>query len=74
MKKVGSKYLIYALAVVVFIIGSYLLVSAHPEVQFAFYIPGAALILYAIIYDDLFARPHHLSALRELRNAQGRQD
>ncbi|QJD96795.1 hypothetical protein HH214_13415 [Mucilaginibacter robiniae] len=65
--KVGLKYLIYALTVVLFIVGSLMLVKAHPEVQFAFYIPAVALIIYAVIYDDLFAKPHHLSSLRELR-------
>lgn len=71
--KVASKYLVYALVVVLFIIGSIALLKAHPEVQFAFYIPATALIIYAVIYDDLFAKPHHLSALRELRAIKTRR-
>lgn len=70
--KATLKYLIYSVSVVLFLAGSYYLIKAHPEVQFAFYIPGFAIVLYAVVYDDLFARPHHLSALREMRAAKGR--
>ncbi|MBS7566524.1 hypothetical protein KHS38_19120 [Mucilaginibacter sp. Bleaf8] len=70
--KATVKYLIYSVTVVLFLAGSYYLVKYHPEVQFAFYIPGFMIVLYAVIYDDLFARPHHLSALRELRAAKGK--
>jgi hypothetical protein len=70
--KSAFKYLIYAATVVLFVTGSFYLIKAHPEVQFVFYIPGVLIIIYAVIYDDLFARPHHLSALRELRAIKGR--
>jgi len=58
MKK-ASRAAIYSVFVVLFIIGSWELVKAHPEVQFTFYIPAALLIIYAVIRDDLFTKPGH---------------
>lgn len=56
MKK-ASRAAIYSVCVVLFVIGSWSLVKAHPEVQFTFYIPAAILIIYAVIRDDLFSKP-----------------
>ncbi|CAM3775873.1 hypothetical protein MUGA111182_08910 [Mucilaginibacter galii] len=62
--KNASKAAIYSIFVVLFIVGCVELVKAHPEVQFAFYIPAAALVIYAVIRDSLFTKPtsvrHHL--------------
>lgn len=58
--KSASKAAIYSVCVVLFVIGSVSLVKAHPEVQFAFYIPAAALIIYAIIRDSLFTKPTNI--------------
>ncbi|WP_158825511.1 hypothetical protein [Mucilaginibacter lacusdianchii] len=65
--KPALKYFLYSVTIVLFVLGSFALIKAHPEVQFVFYIPGVLIVLYAVIYDDLFARPHHLSALRAMR-------
>jgi len=62
--KVRLRYLIYSLSVVLFFVGSFYLVKAHPEVQFAFYLPGIAMVMFAIISDDLFTKPNHLRHLR----------
>lgn len=56
MKK-ASRAAIYSVFVVLFVVGSWELVKAHPEVQFTFYIPAAIMIIFAIIRDDLFAKP-----------------
>jgi hypothetical protein len=50
----ASRAAIYSVGIVLFLIGSWLLVKAHPEVQFAFYIPAAIVIIYAVVRDDLF--------------------
>jgi hypothetical protein len=63
----ASRAAIYSVCVVLFVVGSWELVKAHPEVQFTFYIPAAALIIYAVIRDDLFAKPGHA-----LRHAKGK--
>lgn len=55
MKK-SLRAAVYSVVIVLFVIGSWLLVKAHPEVQFAFYLPAAAMILYAVIRDDLFGK------------------
>ena len=57
--KPAVKYLLYSLSIILFFTGSFALIKAHPEVQFVFYIPGVMVVLYAVIYDDLFARPNH---------------
>jgi hypothetical protein len=57
--KTGARAAIYSVFVVLFVIGSWELVKAHPEVQFTFYIPAAVMIIYAIIRDDLFSKPGH---------------
>jgi hypothetical protein len=62
--KVQIKYLIYALVVVLFILGSFYLVKEHPEVQFIFYIPGVALVLFAVISDDLLTKQSEVRQLR----------
>lgn len=56
--KTAVKAAIYSVILVLFVTGSILVVKAHPEVQFAFYIPGICIVLYAVIRDDLFAKPH----------------
>jgi len=66
MKK-ASRAAIYSVFVVLFVIGSWELVKAHPEVQFTFYIPAAMIIIYAVIRDDLFTKPGH-----NLRHAKGK--
>lgn len=53
--KSASRAAIYSVVVVLFVIGTYSLVKAHPEVQFAFYVPAVMVVMYAIIRDDLFA-------------------
>jgi hypothetical protein len=62
--KNASKAAIYSVGVVLFVVGCVSLVKAHPEVQFAFYIPAAIMIIYAVIRDSLFSKPtnirHHL--------------
>ncbi|MDT3404383.1 hypothetical protein [Mucilaginibacter terrae] len=56
MKK-ASRAAIYSVFLVLFVIGSWSLVKAHPEVQFTFYIPAAIILIYAVIRDDLFTKP-----------------
>ncbi|UEG52785.1 hypothetical protein LLH06_17710 [Mucilaginibacter daejeonensis] len=52
--KSTSRAAIYSVVIVLFVIGTYSLVKAHPEVQFAFYVPAVMVVMYAIIRDDLF--------------------
>jgi hypothetical protein len=66
MKK-GARAAIYSVFVVLFVVGSWSLVKAHPEVQFTFYIPAATMIIFAIIRDDLFAKQSH-----SLRHTKGK--
>jgi len=63
--KTGLKALIYSIGVVVFVIGSWSMVKRHPEVQFAFYIPATALVIYTLIRDDLFRKT-------QVRHTRGR--
>lgn len=58
--KTASRAAISSICVVLFVIGSVTLVRAHPEVQFAFYIPAAVMIIYAIIRDSLFSKPTNI--------------
>ncbi|WP_345954889.1 hypothetical protein [Mucilaginibacter sp. PAMB04168] len=66
--KTTSRAAIYSVFVVLFAIGSWELVRLHPEVQFTFYIPAAIMIIYAVIRDDLFAKP----GLNNLRHSKGK--
>jgi hypothetical protein len=58
--KTASRAAISSVSVVLFVIGSVSLVRAHPEVQFAFYIPAATMIIYAVIRDSLFSKPTNI--------------
>jgi hypothetical protein len=55
--KTASRAAVYSVLVVLFVIGSWLLIKSHPEVQFAFYLPAMVMFIYAIIRDDLFTKP-----------------
>jgi hypothetical protein len=54
--KLLLKYLIYSLLVVCMITGSLMLFKSHPEVQFAFIIPGVFVVIYSVIHDDLYVK------------------
>ncbi len=65
MKLLG-RYLAYSVILVLLITGSILLIKHHPEVQFAFLLPGLFIMTYTIMRDSLFA--HHTT----LRSFRGR--
>ena len=48
------KYIIYSFSVVLLAIGCITLFKKHPEVQFAFLMPGIFIISYALIRDNIF--------------------
>lgn len=54
--KTFIKYIIYSLLMVFFIIASILTFKHHPEVQFAFIIPGIFIMLISKFADEVFAR------------------
>jgi hypothetical protein len=58
--KTAGKAAIYSVLVVLFVIGSWLLIKNHPEVQFAFYLPAAVMLIYTVIRDDLFTKPSNV--------------
>jgi hypothetical protein len=54
--KVVLRYIIYSVIIVALSISCVNIFRAHPEVQFAFIMPGLFIILYSIIRDDIFRR------------------
>ncbi len=48
------KYIIYSFTVVLLAVGCITLFKNHPEVQFAFLMPGMFIIMYALIRDEVF--------------------
>jgi hypothetical protein len=63
MKLLG-KYFAYAVIMVLLITGSVLLIKNHPEVQFAFLIPGVFIVTYTVMRDSLFARHTTIRSFR----------
>ncbi len=50
------KFIGYSVGMVVFLIGCAMIFRQHPEVQFAFIMPGLFIVGYSIIRDDLFSK------------------
>lgn len=63
MKLLG-RYVAYAAIMLLLIIGSVLLIKNHPEVQFAFLIPGVFIVTYTVMRDNLFSRQTTLRSFR----------
>ncbi len=62
--KLLFRSVVYALVIVLFVVGSALMFKKHPDVQFAFLLPGVLIVIYSTIRDDIFTRH---TTLRELR-------
>jgi len=58
--KILLKYIIYSVTIVGLIVGCLMIFKNHPEVQFAFIMPGAFIIAYSLIRDDIYRRNAHL--------------
>ena len=54
--KVVLKYLIYSIAIVILVVGCLSVFKNHPEVQFAFIMPGLFIVAYSLIRDDIYKR------------------
>ena len=54
--KVVLRYMIYSAAIVALAIACISIFKTHPEVQFAFIMPGLFIVMYSIIRDDIYRR------------------
>lgn len=54
--KLMLKIIGYSVAMVIFLTGCALIFKQHPEVQFAFIMPGLFMVGYSIIRDDIFSK------------------
>lgn len=50
------KYLLYSVAIVGLVSGCLFIFKNHPEVQFAFLMPGLFILTYSVIRDDIYKR------------------
>ncbi|QKJ31390.1 hypothetical protein HQ865_17005 [Mucilaginibacter mali] len=50
------RYIIYSAVIVGMAIGCINVFRNHPEVQFAFLMPGLFIIMYSLVRDDIFRR------------------
>lgn len=60
------KILIFVAIIVALAVASITLFKNHPEVQFAFLLPGVFILVYSIIRDQVY-----VSAVTRLRMARG---
>ncbi|GAB3924021.1 hypothetical protein [Mucilaginibacter myungsuensis] len=67
--KVLIRYLIFSVTLVGLAVGCLNIFRAHPEVQFAFLMPGLFILMYSIIRDDMYRR---YSSLHLVRGNDGR--
>lgn len=58
--KVILKYILYSVTIVALTVGCLMIFKNHPEVQFAFVMPGLFIIVYSLIRDDIYARNAHM--------------
>jgi hypothetical protein len=61
--KVLGRYIIYSVAIILLIIGCVTLFKEHPEVQFAFIMPGLFIIAFSVVRDDI-SRRNNITYLR----------
>jgi c-di-AMP phosphodiesterase-like protein len=54
--KVVIRYFIYSVVIVALVVSCISIFKTHPEVQFAFLMPGVFIIMYSIIRDDIYRR------------------
>lgn len=50
------RYMAYSVVIVVLAIGCINIFKSHPEVQFAFIMPGIFIVLYSVIRDDIYKK------------------
>jgi len=58
------KYIIFSLVIVGMAIGCINIFRNHPEVQFAFIMPGLFVIMYSLIRDDMYRRNSSIHLVR----------
>ncbi|MES2274488.1 MAG: hypothetical protein V4592_00580 [Bacteroidota bacterium] len=62
--KVLLRYIIYSAVIVGLAIGCINVFRNHPEVQFAFLMPGLFVIMYSLVRDDIFRRHTSIHLVR----------
>lgn len=62
--KVILKYLAFSLTLVGMAIGCLNIFRSHPEVQFAFLMPGLFIVMYSLIRDDMYRRNSSIHLIR----------
>lgn len=62
--KVIFKYLLYSVSIVALTVGCLVVFKNHPEVQFAFVMPGLFIVVYSLIRDDIYNRTSAHLAIR----------
>jgi hypothetical protein len=58
------KYIGFSLVIVGMAIGCINIFRAHPEVQFAFIMPGLFVVMYSLIRDDMYRRNSTIHLVR----------
>ena len=54
--RVILRYIVYSITIVLLVVGCTSVFKYHPEVQFAFIMPGLFILLFSIIRDDIYKR------------------
>lgn len=62
--KATLRYIVFSLAIVLLAIGCVNVFKYHPEVQFAFIMPGMFIVLYSLIRDDMYRRNSSIHLVR----------
>lgn len=67
--KILLRYLLFSATLVGLAVGCLNIFRTHPEVQFAFLMPGLFILMYSIIRDDMYRR---YSSLHLVRGSNGK--
>jgi len=70
--KVILKYLLFSLTIVGMAIGCLNIFRSHPEVQFAFIMPGLFIVMYSLIRDDMYRRNSTIHLIRSGAHVRGK--
>jgi hypothetical protein len=62
--KVLLRYIVYSAVIVALAIACINIFRNHPEVQFAFLMPGLFIIMYSLVRDDIFRRHSSIHLIR----------
>lgn len=70
--KILFRYILFSLTLVGMAIGCLNIFRAHPEVQFAFLMPGLFIVMYSLIRDDMYRRNSAIHLVRSGAHAKGK--